>query len=120
MSVGRRPNTDDLGLDGTGVEIDERGFVKVDEGCRTGEESVWAVGDAIATPQLAHIAFIEGVNDIQDILGEDPAPVDYGKIPSCIYTRPEAASSGMSEEQRSEEHTSALQSLMSISYAVFC
>src|SRR3546814_11799088 len=99
MSVGRRPNTDDLGLDGTGVEIDERGFVKVDEGCRTGEESVWAVGDAIATPQLAHIAFIEGVITIQDILGEDPETVDYGQITSCIHTRPEAASHGRYEEE---------------------
>src|SRR3546814_17719386 len=51
MSVGRRPNTDDLCLDGTGVELDERGFVTVDEGCRPGEESVWADGDAIATHQ---------------------------------------------------------------------
>src|SRR3546814_13245197 len=82
MSVERRPNTDDLGLDGTGVEIDERGFVKVDEGCRTGEESVWAVGDAIATPQLAHTAFLERVNTIQATPGEEPAPGDYGTNPS--------------------------------------
>src|SRR3546814_14825761 len=94
MSVGRRPNTDDLGLDGTSVEIDERGFVKVDEGCRTGEESVWADGDAIATPQLAHIAFIVVVNAIQDILVEDPATVESGKIQPCTYPRPETASIG--------------------------
>jgi dihydrolipoamide dehydrogenase len=102
VSVGRKPNTDDLGLDGTGVVLDERGFIQVDEGCRTGEEAVWAVGDAIATPALAHIAFIEGVVAIQDILGEDPAPIDYGKVPWCVYTRPEAAFTGMSEETAKE------------------
>jgi dihydrolipoamide dehydrogenase len=102
ISVGRRANTDDLGLDGTGVKVSDRGFIEVDEGCRTGEPSVWAVGDAIATPALAHIAFIEGVHAIQDILGEDPAPVDYGKVPWCVYCRPEAAFTGMSEEAAKE------------------
>jgi dihydrolipoamide dehydrogenase len=102
VSVGRRPNTDDLGLDGTGVKVTDRGFIEVDEGCRTGEPGVWAVGDAIATPALAHIAFIEGVIAIQDILGEDPAPVDYGKVPWCVYSRPEAAFTGMSEEAAKE------------------
>ncbi len=98
VSVGRKPNTDGLGLDGTGVRVSDRGFIEVDPRCRTGEEGVWAVGDAIATPALAHIAFIEGVVAIQDILGEDPAPVDYAKVPWCVYTRPEAAFTGLSEE----------------------
>ena len=98
MSVGRRPNTDDLGLDGTSVVISDRAFIEVDDTCRTGEAGVWAVGDAIATPALAHIAFIEGVITVQDILGEDPAPVDYAKVPWCVYTRPEAAFTGLSEE----------------------
>jgi dihydrolipoamide dehydrogenase len=102
VSVGRRPNTDDLGLDGTGVKLSDRGFVEVDERGRTGEDGVWAVGDAIATAQLAHVAFIEGVVAIQDILGEDPAPIDYGKVPWCVYTRPEAAFTGLSEEAAKE------------------
>ncbi|MDP1820206.1 MAG: dihydrolipoyl dehydrogenase [Acidimicrobiales bacterium] len=102
LSVGRRPNTDDLGLDGTAVQVSDRGFIEVDEGCRTGEPGVWAVGDAIATPALAHIAFIEGVIAIQDILGEDPAPIDYGKVPWCVYCRPEAAFTGLSEEAAKE------------------
>jgi len=102
MSVGRKPNTEDLGLDGTGVKISDRGFIEVDGVCRTGEEGVWAVGDAIATPALAHVAFIEGVVAIQGILGEDPPGVDYGKVPACIYTRPEAAFTGMSEEEAKE------------------
>jgi dihydrolipoamide dehydrogenase len=102
VSVGRKPNTADLGLDGTGVVVSDRGFIEVDASCRTGEPSVWAVGDAIATPALAHIAFIEGVLAVQDILGEDPAPVDYGKVPWCVYTRPEAAFTGLSEEAAKE------------------
>ncbi|MFZ6005477.1 MAG: dihydrolipoyl dehydrogenase [Actinomycetota bacterium] len=102
VSVGRKPNTGDLGLDGTGVIVTERGFIEVDEHCRTGEAAVWAVGDAIATPALAHVAFIEGVNAIQDILGEDPAPVDYAKVPWCVYTRPEAAFTGLSQEAAEE------------------
>jgi len=102
VSVGRKANTDDLGLEGTAVKLSDRGFIEVDEGCRTGEDGVWAVGDAIATPALAHIAFIEGVIAIQDILGEDPAPVDYAKVPWCVYTRPEAAFTGLSEEAAKE------------------
>jgi dihydrolipoamide dehydrogenase len=102
VSVGRRPNTDDLGLEGTSVSVSDRGFIEVDGRCRTGEDGVWAVGDAIATPALAHIAFIEGVIAIQDILGEDPAGVDYAKVPWCVYTRPEAAFTGLSEEAAKE------------------
>jgi dihydrolipoamide dehydrogenase len=102
VSVGRRPNTGDLGLGGTAVTISDRGFIDVDEGCRTGEPGVWAVGDAIATPALAHIGFIEGMNAIRDILGEDPAPVDYGKVPWAVYCRPEAAFTGLSEEAAKE------------------
>ena len=102
VSVGRKPNTDDLGLDGTAVKISDRGFIEVDERGRTGEDGVWGVGDAIATPALAHIAFMEGVIAIKDILGEDPAPIDYGKVPWCVYTRPEAAFTGLSEEAAKE------------------
>jgi dihydrolipoamide dehydrogenase len=102
VSVGRRPNTDDLLLDGTGVTISDRGFIEVDEGCRTGAEGIWAVGDAIATPALAHIGFAEGMIAIADILGEDPAPIDYGKVPWCVYTSPEAAFAGHSEESAKE------------------
>ena len=61
VSVGRRPLADLLGLDGTGSQVDERGFVEVDELCRTGEPGVYAVGDLIATPQLAHVGFAEAI-----------------------------------------------------------
>jgi dihydrolipoamide dehydrogenase len=102
VSVGRRPATDDLGLDGTQVQIDERGFVVVDELCRTGEEGVWAVGDCIATPQLAHVGFAEGMVAIDGILGEDARPIDYGKVPWGIYCRPEVAFAGHSEQSATE------------------
>lgn len=97
VSVGRRPLSESLGLDGSGVEVDDRGFVKVDASCRTTVEGVWAVGDLVATPQLAHVGFIEGINAIKDILGEDPAPVEYDKVPWAIYCQPEVSFAGHSE-----------------------
>jgi len=98
VSVGRRPFADLLGLDGTAVGVDERGFVQVDERCRTAEAGVWAVGDIIATPALAHVAFAEGMLAIRDILGEEPAPLDHHGTPWCIYCHPEVAFAGYTEQ----------------------
>jgi dihydrolipoamide dehydrogenase len=97
VSIGRKPYTEGL-LSGTNVVIDERGFIVVDPSCRTAEPGVWATGDAIATPQLAHVGFAEGILAIKDLLGEHPAPVDYGKVPWAIYCQPEVAFAGYSEE----------------------
>ena len=102
VSVGRRPVTEGLGLEGTAVVIDERGFVTVDEYCRTGEDGVYATGDVIATPQLAHVGFAEGILAVQHLLGEEPAPVDYGNVPWCIYCRPEVAFAGLSEQDAAD------------------
>jgi dihydrolipoamide dehydrogenase len=102
ISVGRSPLSSSLGIDGTGVEVDERGFVKVDATCRTTVEGVWAVGDLIATPQLAHVGYAEAIVAIKDILGEDPVPVQYDRVPWCIYCRPEVAFAGHSEESARE------------------
>jgi dihydrolipoamide dehydrogenase len=102
VSVGRKPNTADLGLDGTKVKVDDRGFIEVDELCRTGEDHVWAVGDCIATPQLAHVGFAEAILSIKQILGEPATPVEYGRVPLCIYCQPEVASAGYSEEAAKE------------------
>jgi dihydrolipoamide dehydrogenase len=102
VSVGRRPLSDNLGLEGTGVEVDERGFVKVDEYCRTAEPGVFACGDVIATAQLAHVGFAEGILAIDQILGDAVIPVDYGKVPWCIYCHPEVAFAGLSEEAAKE------------------
>ena len=76
VSVGRRPFADKLGLDGTGVKVDERGFVVVDEFCRTGEDGVYAVGDLINTPQLAHVGYAEAILCVKQTLGEDRSPGD--------------------------------------------
>ena len=99
VSVGRRPFADQLGLDGTGVVVDERGFVQVDEYCRTGEAGVYAVGDLIATPQLAHVAYAEAILVVKQVLGESPMPVAYDRVPWAIYCHPEVAWAGPDEEQ---------------------
>jgi len=102
MSVGRRPLSDNLGLDGTAVEVDDRGFVVVDEYCHTGEEGVFAVGDVINTPQLAHVGYAEGILVMNQLLGEDAVPVEYGKVPWAIYCHPEVGFAGPSEEAARE------------------
>jgi dihydrolipoamide dehydrogenase len=99
VSVGRRPFADQLGLEGTGVVVDERGFVQVDEYCRTGEPDVYAVGDLIATPQLAHVAYAEAILVVKQVLGESPMPVAYDRVPWAIYCHPEVAWAGPDEEQ---------------------
>ncbi len=98
VSVGRRPLSDTLGLDATGVVVDERGFVEVDELCRTAVDGVWAVGDLIATPGLAHVGYAEAILVIKQLLGEPAVPVDYDKVAWCIYSRPEVAFVGLSEQ----------------------
>jgi dihydrolipoamide dehydrogenase len=98
VSVGRRPLSENLGLDGSGVVVDERGFVQVDDHMRTGEDGVYAVGDLVDTPQLAHVGFAEAIVAVTDILGEDAVPVDYSRVPWCIYCHPEVAFAGMSEQ----------------------
>ncbi len=102
MSVGRQPASATLGLENTSVQVDERGFIVVDDHCRTGVDGVWAVGDVINTAQLAHVGFAEGILVIGDILGENPVPVDYDKVPWCIYCHPEVAFAGHSEESARE------------------
>jgi dihydrolipoyl dehydrogenase len=98
VSVGRRPFADELGLTGTAVVVDERGFVVVDAYCRTAEPGVYAVGDLIDTPQLAHVGYAEAIVVVKDILGEKPVPVMYDRVPWAIYCSPEVAWAGHSEE----------------------
>ena len=98
VSVGRRPRSDGLVEPGTGVVVDERGFVVADAYMRTGEPGVWAVGDVVAgTPQLAHVGFAEAIVAIRSMLGEPVTPVDYGAVPWAIYCHPEVAYAGMTE-----------------------
>ena len=98
VSIGRRPYADELGLHGTGVRIDGRGFVEVDEWCRTGEAGVFAIGDLINTPALAHVGYAEAILVTKQILGEAAAPVAYDRVPWAIYCHPEVAWAGPGEE----------------------
>jgi len=98
VSVGRRPYSDGLIAPGCGVEVDERGFVKVDELMQTSAEGVWAMGDLVATPGLAHVGFAEAMVVMDQLLGRQPVPIDYGKVPWCVYTHPEVAFAGYSED----------------------
>jgi dihydrolipoamide dehydrogenase len=98
VSVGRRPLTDGLVEDGTGVALDDRGYVTVDANMRTTAEGVYAVGDCVPTAQLAHVGFAEAIVAIKTILGESVVPVDYGAVPWAIYSHPEVAFAGMTEQ----------------------
>jgi dihydrolipoamide dehydrogenase len=98
VAIGRRPYTKDLLADGTGVALDARGFVQVDEHCRTGAECVWAVGDCVRGPMLAHKGKEEGVA-VADLIAGQYGHVNYKVVPSVIYTAPEIAWVGETEEQ---------------------
>ncbi len=98
VAIGRRPQTAGLLADGTGVAIDERGFIKVDDECRTGVEGVYAVGDCVRGPMLAHKGKEEGVM-VADLIAGRYGEVNYRTVPSVIYTAPEIAWVGQTEEQ---------------------
>jgi dihydrolipoamide dehydrogenase len=98
VAVGRRPYTEALLGAATGVVIDERGFIKVDDTCATGVENVWAVGDVVRGPMLAHKGKEEGIAVADRIAGKY-AHLNYALIPSVIYTAPEIAWAGQSEQQ---------------------
>ena len=98
VSVGRIPNTDGLGAVNVGLKVDERGFVEVDGQCRTNLPNVWAIGDVVRGPMLAHKAEDEGVMVAELIAGQKPH-IDYDCIPWIIYTSPEVAWVGMTEQK---------------------
>ena len=98
VCIGRRPYTDNLLADGTGVKLDARGFIEVDEHCHTGVENVWAVGDCVRGPMLAHKGKEEGVA-VADRIAGLYSHVNYDAIPSVIYSAPEIAWVGQTEEQ---------------------
>jgi dihydrolipoamide dehydrogenase len=98
VAVGRRPFTKELLGQSTGVELDERGFIKVDHECRTGAEGIWAVGDCVRGPMLAHKGKEEGAM-VSDLIAGHFAEVNYKTVPSVIYTQPEIAWVGLTEEQ---------------------
>jgi dihydrolipoamide dehydrogenase len=102
VAIGRRPYTNGLGLDKVGVELDDRGRVKTDEHFQTNVGGIFAIGDTIVGPMLAHKAEEDGVALAEMLAGEE-GHVDYGKVPGVVYTWPEVASVGKTEEQLKEE-----------------
>jgi len=98
VSVGRVPNTDGLGLENVGLGVNERGFIDVDEKCRTVLPNVYAIGDVVRGPMLAHKAEDEGVLVAETIVGQKPH-IDYNCVPWVIYTSPEIAWVGQTEQQ---------------------
>lgn len=102
VCIGRRPNTDGLGLNEAGVEMDDRGRIKTDDHFKTNVDSIYAVGDVIAGPMLAHKAEEDAVAAVEIMAGE-AGHVDYNLIPAVIYTHPEVACVGKTEEQLKED-----------------
>ncbi|KAF0130129.1 MAG: dihydrolipoamide dehydrogenase [Bacteroidetes bacterium] len=100
-AVGIATNLEGLGLEEVGVKTD-KGKVIVDAFYKTSVEGVYAIGDIVHGPALAHTASHEGITCVEAICGLNPEPVDYGNIPSCTYTNPEVASVGMTEKQAKE------------------
>jgi len=102
VAVGRRPNTASLGAEAAGLKLDQRGFIQVDDHCRTNLPGIWAVGDVVRGPMLAHKAMDEGVAVAERIAGR-AAHLDYDIIPWVIYTWPEIAWVGRTEQELQED-----------------
>ncbi|SFM00947.1 dihydrolipoamide dehydrogenase [Gracilibacillus orientalis] len=101
VTVGRKPNTDELGLEQVGIEMDDKGLVKIDEQCRTNVDNIFAIGDIVDGPPLAHKASYEGKIAAEAIAGEN-AVIDYNAIPAVVFSDPELATVGYSEEGAKE------------------
>ncbi len=100
-AVGIVPNLEDIGLEEIGVEL-EKGKIKVNEYYLTNVQGIYAIGDIINTPALAHVASAEGIVCVEKIAGKNPLPINYKNIPGCTYTSPEIASAGYTEIQAKE------------------
>ena len=102
VSVGRKPNVDNIGLDNTDIET-ERGAIKVNSVNQTKESHIYAIGDVIGGMQLAHVASHEGILAVEHIANEQPEPIQYDHVASCVYSNPEIASVGLTEKQAKEQ-----------------
>jgi len=100
-AVGITPNTENIGLEELGVKT-EKGRVVVDEFYNTNVEGVYAIGDILEGPALAHVASAEGIVCVENIAGKNPDPIDYSNIPGCTYTNPEVSSVGLTEAKAKE------------------
>lgn len=102
MAIGVQGNVENYGLEKLGVSL-ERGHIKVDKDYRTNVPGVYAIGDVIGPPWLAHVASAEGIHCVEAIAGKNPPPIDYSTVPGCTYCQPQIASVGMTEEKAKEE-----------------
>ena len=101
VAVGRAPVSQDLGLEELGIVLD-RGYVQVNELMQTAVPGIYAIGDLVNTPWLAHVASSEGILAVEHMAGEDVRPINYDHVPSCTYCEPEVASVGLTEAQARE------------------
>ncbi len=102
VAIGRGPVTRDMGLEQAGVKVDKGGYVEVDGLMRTNVPHVYAIGDIVRTPWLAHVASAEGILAVDHIAGKSVRPLKYKNMPSCTYSEPEVASCGLSERAAKE------------------
>jgi dihydrolipoamide dehydrogenase len=103
IAAGRGPDVEGLGLDEAGIELTDRGLVKVDGRLRTSHEGVWAIGDMTPGPALAHKASDEGIIAVEDAAGQETHPIDYRFIPAVTFCQPQVASFGLSEKEAKDE-----------------
>lgn len=101
-AVGIQPNIEDIGLEELGIKT-ENGAIPVDEFYRTNVAGIYAIGDVIPGPALAHVASAEGIICVEKIAGKNPAPLNYNNLPACTYCSPEVASVGYTEEEAKEQ-----------------
>jgi dihydrolipoamide dehydrogenase len=102
VAVGRKPNTQDIFSDDSGVDLDDRGFINVDDHCQTNAANIWAIGDVVRGPMLAHKGSEEGIMVAERIAGKH-AEMNYDLVPSVIYTHPEIAWVGKNEQELKDE-----------------
>jgi dihydrolipoyl dehydrogenase len=102
IAAGRAPDVEELGLEEAGIERDDSGLVKVDGRLRTSREGVWAIGDMVPGPALAHKASDEGIIAVEDAAGGDPHPIDYRFVPAVTFCPPQVASFGLTEKEARE------------------
>jgi dihydrolipoamide dehydrogenase len=98
VSVGRQANIEGIGIENTDIVV-EKGFIQTNEFYQTKESHIYAIGDVIGGLQLAHVASHEGIVAVEHIAGQNPSPIDYTMISKCVYSRPEVASVGLTEEE---------------------
>lgn len=101
-AAGVMPNTENIGLESLGIQMERGGLIKVDEYYRTNVAGIYAIGDVVPGPALAHVASAEGIICVEKIAGHHPQPIDYNNIPSCTYCYPEIASVGYTEKAAKE------------------